>query len=425
MSNLVVVVIGQDCQDTIKMCLESVKESDTILYIDGGSRDNTLDIVRNFAIDNNKSNGKVIIKENLFNKANPNAISEQRNFYLNYLKEEFTNDWCLVLDADEVLDTNGIKKLKDFTSKNPVNDIYSIRMRHLMYTLGFEDTSQSCHFVPNRLFKITKDLFYPTGEHCILNGEPGIGKILDPIVWHLGYLGGVWDVKKRYDQQVLRNSGHSKEFLKQWNYNHILGLYPIDKINIDDLPEVILNNFSLSTDEVYFKNRMNLEYKHFLFVKQWNEFFKPKSVADFGCGTGLYLYAWEMTNAKCHGYEYSNFAINNKKCDSTIYQLDLNNKSLDIPIVENGSDLVTALDVLEHLEYDKLDNAIDNLIFESDKYILTSIPYKGTPNCEMDKTHIIKESEDWWRQKFLDKGLKEVEVPEHFIFKEQLLIFEK
>lgn len=421
---LIVTIIGQDCQDTIGMCLESIKDSDQIIYLDGGSKDDTLNIVKKFAIDNNKSNGKVIIKQKLFNKSNPNAISEQRNFYLNYFKEEYIGDWTLVLDADEVLDTNGIKKLKNFINDKPLSEIYSIKMRHLMYTLGFEDASQPHHFVPNRFFRIKEDIFYPNGEHCILNGQPGEGKLVDPIIWHLGYLGGVWDVKKRYDQQALRNSGHTKEFLDQWNHNHMLGLYPIKQINIDDLPDVILKNFSLSSDEIYFKYRMNLENKHFIFIKQWNEFFKPKSVADFGCGTGLYLYAWEMTGAECDGYELSKYAIEHKVCNSIIHGINLNvpwNKFAR----DCGYDLVTALDILEHLEYNCLDNAIEILIKASNNYILTSIPYKGTPNCEADKTHIIKESREWWVSKFTDKGLKEVEVPSDWIFKEQLLIFSK
>ena len=86
---------------------------------------------------------------------------------------------------------------------------------------------------------------------------------------------------------------------------------------------------------------------------------------------------------------------------------------------------VVAYDLLEHLEYEELDIAISCLIKNTNKYILISVPFKGTPNCENDPTHIIKEDRDWWIKKFTDKGLKEVEVPEHFLFREQLLIFEK
>ena len=45
MEKLVVVIMGQNCEKFIGMCLESVKESDAIVYCDGGSTDGTLDIV--------------------------------------------------------------------------------------------------------------------------------------------------------------------------------------------------------------------------------------------------------------------------------------------------------------------------------------------------------------------------------------------
>jgi len=45
-SKLIIAILGQDCEQTINMCLESVKEADDIVYCDGGSTDDTLRIVR-------------------------------------------------------------------------------------------------------------------------------------------------------------------------------------------------------------------------------------------------------------------------------------------------------------------------------------------------------------------------------------------
>ena len=108
MNKLVIVIIGQNCENTIDMCLKSVKDADKIIYVDGGSTDSTLDIVDN----------KAKILYNTFDKSNPNMISIQRNFYLDYLKKNHMGDWCLVLDADEVVDENMIKKIKLFLKKN-------------------------------------------------------------------------------------------------------------------------------------------------------------------------------------------------------------------------------------------------------------------------------------------------------------------
>lgn len=411
--------MGQNCEKTIGMSLDSVKYADKIIYLDGGSSDKTISIVSNF----HDSNGMhVEILSNSFDKDNPNMISIQRNFYLDYLKKNHYGAWTLVIDADEVLDNGGIDKLRKYTEYD-ISTIYSIKMRHLMYTLSYEDAAQEIHFVPNRFFKVANTLSYPAGEHTILNGEFGEGRIVDTQIWHLAYLGGAWDVKKRYDQQIERNSGYPKEFLNQWNKAHMTGKYPIKELNPSELPDNILNNFGLSKDELYFTDRTNIEIKHFQFVKQWNEKLKPTFVADFGCGVGPYLYAWEMTGVTCEGYELSRYAIENKICNAPIYRMDLNVKNDFSDTCKY--DLVTAIDVLEHLEYDKVDSAIDTLIDASNKYILTSIPYKGTPNCENDPTHIIKESREYWVDKFTTQGLKEVEVPADWIFKEQLLLFEK
>ena len=68
---------------------------------------------------------------------------------------------------------------------------------------------------------------------------------------------------------------------------------------------------------------------------------------------------------------------------------------------------------------------IVNRIKSGYKYILVSVPFKGTPNCDADPTHIIKEDKDWWIKQFTDKGLKLIKTPDHFLFKDQILIFEK
>lgn len=419
MDKLIVVIMGQDCEDTIDMCLESVKDADKIIYLDGGSKDKTLKIIGDRA---------EIIK-NKFDKSNPDMISIQRNFYLDYLKENYMGEWVLVLDADEVVDN--LEPFKKVIEEQNYGTIFSPKMRHFIYTLGFEDATQPTHYVANRFFQVLDYLKYPIGEHCILGikKEPLVPQNLrdNLLIWHLGYLGGAYDVKKRFDQQLLRNNGHSEKFLKDWNKTHILGRYPVRSVNPDDLPEIILKNFGLSREELYFENRRQLQNKHLVFVKQWNEFLKPKNVADFGCGMGLFLYVWEMVVDCCVGFDISTYAANNKVCNSTIYgNYDLSSLRINYyHDFENNFELVTALDVLEHLEYDGLDNAINNLIRASNKYILTSIPYKDDPNYYLDKTHKICETKDWWRKKFEDKGLKYIEVPENWIFRNQLMIFEK
>jgi glycosyltransferase involved in cell wall biosynthesis len=427
MNKLIVAILGENCEKTIGMCLESVKDADDIIYIDGGSTDNTIQIGEDFVKKNGFNQVQIVsgneIKNssckclfNKFDKSNPNAISIQRNFYLDYLKEHHKDDWCLVLDADEVLDDGGIKVFRDLI-KDPFSDVYSIRMRHLMYNLALEDASQQYHFVPNRFFKVTDKLSYPDGEHCVLQGGGDDGKIVSTQIWHLAYLGGAWDVQKRYEQQMIRNSGHSLEYLDNWNKAHMLGKYPIKQFNPLELPDMILTNFGLNKDELYFEGR-GLEAKHFIDAIHWRDFFKPESAIEFGCGRGPRVFAMNHTGINCVGMEISGFAVKHSLYPS----VRKGNVTKDW---QSTHQLVIAYDLLEHIKYEDIDSAISNIIAHSLQYILVSVPYKDTPNCNNDPTHIIKENRDWWVNKFVSKELKEVEVPEHFLFKEQLLIFEK
>ena len=51
---------------------------------------------------------------------------------------------------------------------------------------------------------------------------------------------------------------------------HIIGTYPKKQINLIDTPKVILDEFKIDKEEIYFQNR-KIELKHPIQVKQWND----------------------------------------------------------------------------------------------------------------------------------------------------------
>ena len=421
MSNkLIVCIMGQDCERFISMCLESIKDSDVIVYLDGGSTDKTLEIIRNYK---DKHNNNFSIISNEYSQEDRGMNGKQRNIYLRYVKEKYPNDWCLVLDADEVVeDLNKIKEVIQFANKG----VYSVNMRHFIGDLGHEDSTVPKHYVPNRLFKISEAYGYQELEHPVLQGVKNTfyGQINETTIFHLAYIPNLWELKKRYDNHMKKSNMHTPEYLKNWYYSHIFGSYPRTPINLTDIPEVILKTFGIDKDEFYFQERL-LENKHWIDALDWKEYFKAPIVVEFGCGLGPRIFAMNNVGQSAIGIELSKWAKNHRM-HANIEQGDITNN--DHPFLDTYKHqigLTIAYDVLEHVDKEKLPAAIDTLIKYSNKYILVSVPTLGDPNLENDKTHKIRETKEWWVKKFTDKGVKLVKTPEHFLFREQVMIFEK
>lgn len=102
----------------IRQCLEALLTCpvDEIIIVDGGSIDNTLGIINEFAVLNHK------IK--LFMNKMPYSFAEQRNFAKSCAK----GDWILSVDADETLE--GAELLEELVKSEQLIG-YSFPTRHL------------------------------------------------------------------------------------------------------------------------------------------------------------------------------------------------------------------------------------------------------------------------------------------------------
>ena len=300
--------------------------------------------------------------------------------------------------------------------------VFDIHMIHMIGDLGHIDNTIPYHRVPRRLFKIEDDLYYPEIEHPILLGNFKEVETCDfTTIFHLAYCPNLWDIKKRYECHLKKSQMHTPQYLENWKNAHLLGEYPTKKFNPLELPDVILNEFGIDKDMFYFHGRTQMEVKHYQDAIDWKNYFgNNASFTLYGCGCGQRVYALIKLGMKALGVEKSEYACKNSKCKRFILQKD---------ITIEGSVPVTVIsicyDVLEHIEYDKLDIVINNVLNSTKKYILISVPFKGTPDCTADSTHIIKEDKDWWAKQFIDKGLKLIKTPNHFLFREQVMIFQK
>lgn len=107
---LSVIIIVKDAAKDIRHCLESVKWADEIIILDSGSRDNTLEICRQYT-------------DKIFSTDWP-GFGPQKNRAL----DKAQGKWVLSIDADEVLSPGLIDEIKQLIADPKVkNDAYLIK----------------------------------------------------------------------------------------------------------------------------------------------------------------------------------------------------------------------------------------------------------------------------------------------------------
>lgn len=115
------------------------------------------------------------------------------------------------------------------------------------------------------------------------------------------------------------------------------------------------------------------------------------SIADIGCGSGLFLnYIKENTDiSPLIGVDFSEDAMKMLKVDRKVGDITT------IPLEEDSYDLVSALEVLEHLDLEEYARAKEELCRVSKRYILISVPFAESledefVKCPKCKTHFNK-----------------------------------
>jgi len=130
----------------------------------------------------------------------------------------------------------------------------------------------------------------------------------------------------------------------------------------------------------------------------------PKdSFLDFGCAKGFLVKALRLLGAEAYGYDVSKYAISSSDYEVNQY---LYGPDDCLPVV----DVCFVKDVLEHISYNELDTIL-YLIRNICSKCFIIVPF-GNDNkyriseYDLDKTHIIKESERWWDAQFINAGFK-------------------
>jgi SAM-dependent methyltransferase len=171
----------------------------------------------------------------------------------------------------------------------------------------------------------------------------------------------------------------------------------------------------------YFKDRGMNEW-HYLQVNIWIDYFKPVRILDVGCGLGNLVNAFNYMGRDAFGCDISIFAVDHahEEIRNRIRVGDVKK----VPFGDKFADLVICYDVLEHLNEDEVESAINELKRTSSKWILCSICMAGDKNFPLDPTHKLYKSRAWWEHQFKIRGMKIHTVPNDFLFKNQLVIAE-
>ena len=173
----------------------------------------------------------------------------------------------------------------------------------------------------------------------------------------------------------------------------------------------------------YFKDRLDLEVKHFIEVWQWIEEFKPKYVLLLGCGSGQRVFTFNFYRIDAWGCDISKYAIENTKHKAIQNKLKVCDITKEIPFIEK--DLVIAYDILEHISEDEIGNVLDRIYQCGTKNFLFSIPFLGNEDLMRDNTHKIFKDKKWWLDKLKEHKFKIQKTPIHFLYKEQMVVATK
>lgn len=141
-------MIVKNEETCLEKCLKSIEELDEMVILDTGSTDKTGDIAKKYT-------DKYYPDEYVWN----DNFAEARNIS----KKKCTGDWILTIDADEWLEEDGVKKIREAITDNNKNIIY--------FTVISAD-GKTIHYQP-RLYKNIPEIYWKGAIHNYLNMTDG------------------------------------------------------------------------------------------------------------------------------------------------------------------------------------------------------------------------------------------------------------
>ena len=172
---LTVSMIVKNEESCLEKCLESVKDADEIVIIDTGSTDKTIEIAKKYT-DKIYSGKEYLWRDNF-------AFSRNQSL------EKCTGDWVYIIDADEYIEPNGIKKIRNFITKGTNNKAYMVK--------HYDASSKNFSHNSVRLFKRTPTVKWNGAIHNYLN-------VISADILNLKHYVGYSEAHKKDPNRALR-----------------------------------------------------------------------------------------------------------------------------------------------------------------------------------------------------------------------------
>lgn len=142
---------------------------------------------------------------------------------------------------------------------------------------------------------------------------------------------------------------------------------------------------------------------------------EDETVLDFGCAKGYLVKALRILDIPACGCDISDYAINQTDADVRDFCQVIKDEKNLFPF-ENKFSWIISKDVMEHMTEDEVENFLSQAGAKTGR-MFHVIPLGdgekfNVPEYQLDKTHKLAKSKDWWSKKFEEAGWA-VEVFDH------------